>query len=33
MPMDVMNLHQLRVFFLVAREKSFTEAARLLNIT
>jgi DNA-binding transcriptional LysR family regulator len=28
-----MNLNQLRVFFFVAREQSFTRAARLLNIT
>jgi LysR family transcriptional regulator, low CO2-responsive transcriptional regulator len=28
-----MNLNQLRVFYLVAREKGFTRAARLLNIT
>jgi len=28
-----MNLSQLRVFFFVAREQSFTRAAHLLNIT
>jgi DNA-binding transcriptional LysR family regulator len=30
---DAMNLSQLRVFYFVAREQSFTRAAHLLNIT